>query len=269
MRISSPFCRFALSAFAVMACVVSTTNPPAARAQETGIGNLLGQNLGHNQSLAELEITQKLTALKLQPGEVATLSITVKLPEDYYIYSTNRKISSAATKLSVTKTVGLTPLDEEFKADRTPKVIADPYVGKVEKFFRQVTWSRMYRIAANAQPGQVFLSGKLEGAYCSSGPVGLCIPIRPPHQFTAVLTQGAPTSVGSPESDAAESHPFTYQVQPTRKPGNPEPITLRFDLSPRDAKPGDEVTLAITQWIKTDTPTWSSFKAPTKGKSEV
>ena len=245
-----------------MACAVSTTNPPAARAQGTGIGNLFGQNLGHNQASAELEITQKLTALKLQPGEVATLSITVKLPQDYYIYSTNRKISSAATRLSVTKTVGLTPLDEEFKADRPPKAIVDPYVGKVEKFFRQVTWSRRYRIAANAQLDKVSLSGELKGAYCSSGPAGLCIPIRPPHQFTAVLTQGAPPSAGSPESDAAQSHPFTYQVQPARKPGNPEPITLRFDLSPKNAKPGDEVTLAVTAKLKDEWHTFSLTQDP-------
>ena len=72
---------------------------------------------------------------------------------------------------------------------------------------------------------------------------------RLPSQTAGLPAAAADTAGQKPSEDSAGVHPFRYELTPTHKVGKrekPHPLTLKFELSPEDAKPGDRVTLSIT-----------------------
>lgn len=181
---------------------------------------------------AEIELSVRLVAQRLAPGETATLLVAVTLPEGYYIYSTDKDFFGA-TKIKLDLPAeGLEPLDEYFIADRQPKVDFEPLFNRnLEKFHGAVTWSRRFRIADGADVSKLSLSGSLSGQYCSSGEVGQCIPIRPPKTFTAALEEGTVN---------------TFSIEERPKLGDrPLPATVFARLAPDNAKPGETVTLEV------------------------
>lgn len=243
--------RFALLFSAVLFCVSGTV-------QAQGLLDALGQG-GVGGSLEELELTATLTADALKPGSTATLALEVQLPPDFYIYSTSPSFGGG-TRLKITEATGLEPMDDEFQADRAPKVVEDELLMQtVEKFHDRVVWFRRFRIADDANLDAVRVAGTIEGQYCSEDPEnGKCIPIRPPREFSAALEQGSPPppvlaaldgSGGRADGSAATgSAPGTYamQVTPERLAGKKEPLELSFRLEPTDATAGENVTLTIT-----------------------
>ncbi len=69
------------------------------------------------------------------------------------------------------------------------------------------------------------------------------------NQTGALSDEATAAGEKSPDASPAHVHPFRYELTPTRKVGKrekPDPLTLRFQLSPENAKPGDRVTLSIT-----------------------
>src|SRR5262249_30519858 len=133
--------------------------------------------------------TVTLTPAEAKPGDEVVLSIDVKLPKGYYIYSTTGKFEGR-TKIT-TKETGLERVDAEFVADREPKTAFEPlFEAEVSKFHDRVTWKKKYRIASDADPATVAVSGELSGQYCTEGTddnPGNCIPIIPAFEFTATL----------------------------------------------------------------------------------
>lgn len=234
---------------------------PAAAQQQGKFKNLfdsLDPEFAGQTAAPELDIDVALTAESFSPGNVATLAVTIRLPAEYYIYSTN-PVQGGATRISLSETNGLQAIDNEFRADREPEVVYEELLQQeVEKFFDRVIWTRRFRILPGAQPGEVRVAGTLEGQYCSGGPAGRCIPIRPPHEFAVALEQGsAPT--GSTPTTVSGAHPYVQEVRPSRgKLGSQQqdPIVLRFELSPQTAQPGEEVTLTITAVIDEE---WHTF----------
>ncbi|QDT37891.1 protein-disulfide reductase DsbD family protein [Stratiformator vulcanicus] len=157
-------------------------------AQPIDLGNFgIGGSASERTPDPEISLSAELTAETLEPGAEATLAVTVKLPKGFYIYST-RPSSALATSIKVSEDAGLQPLDEKFRPDRLPKRVFEPQFNtEVEKFYDQVTWSRDYRITGTLDPADIQVVGDLTGAFCSTGEKGMCIPIRPPREFTVAL----------------------------------------------------------------------------------
>lgn len=173
MRIAVGFSRLALSVLILIACVV--TPMVSARAQ---FQDFLGQGKGFfgEAGRGDPEVTVSLTPAEAQPGDEVTLSVTVKLPPDSYTYSMNPGFGGA-TKIDITKAVGLTPLETGFEADHRPEVIFDKYLGRLEKYHDQVTWSRKYRIQPEARIDQVSVAGLLDYQVCDKS---TCTPLKKP-----------------------------------------------------------------------------------------
>lgn len=224
-------------------------------------GNTTGFGTLGNEE-AELKVS---ASLKKVDAKTAELSLTVTLPEGYYIYSMNPSFSGATT-IVLTDTGGLKPVDESWRTDREPKSVNDPDLGqRVEKFFGSVRWSQTLTTSDAAIPSNLTITGKLGGQYCSTGDAGVCKPIRPERQFTAALVltdQSSATSPeASPENNRAGSTPARspVRIRPTVGFGQntqPAPMQLTVMLTPESPKPGDEVVLQIRAEI--DSP-WHTF----------
>ena len=187
----------------------------------------------------------RLTPANAKPGDEVTLSVSVTLPEGSYTYSTNRSFSGA-TRFKLEKITGLDSIDDEFQADRPPKIDVDPDLGRLEKYEKKVTWSRKWRVQSGANAGQVSITGKMSYQVCDANS---CRPLREPIQV-ALAGRGTASVRGDlTAATGATTHPFAYENIPTRKikgKERPGPIGWHFKLTPPAAKPGDEVTLSIT-----------------------
>ncbi|MBS0205499.1 MAG: hypothetical protein JSS49_21555 [Planctomycetes bacterium] len=229
---------------ALLVCWTSLAN-----AQLDGFQDLTGLKPGRVTEKAQF--TSTLSPLGAKPGEEVTLSINVKLPKGYYIYSTTGQFDGR-TQIE-TKATGLEPIDAEFIADRDPKTVFEPeFKVEVSKFHDHVTWTKRYRVAKSADPGTISVSGELNGQYCSEGTddnPGNCIPIIPSYEFTVVPTAAADAK----PANLAPPAPFEHEERPGRpaEPGRPKtnPALLKIKLFPQDAKPGDKVTFSITMQL--------------------
>ena len=256
-----------LSTFCVV-CVVGLTpevsqlvdhSPAQAFGQVSDSLDLFDQG-GLGGEPAEIAITATMTTQTPAADQIAVVAITAVLPLEYYIYSTNPDFGGG-TKITVTSSTGLTPIDKEFLADRAPEVYDDKILKQtVEKFYGQVTWWRRFRISKDTPIDKVSLALQLEGQYCNNGG---CIPIRPARKFQLALDSGNPPEdiqaamAATPvEQGDPVTHPFATTVTPEPRKGKPEPVQFQFQLSPPDASAGEPVTLTITAKMK---PEWHIF----------
>lgn len=202
--------------------------------------------------VAKAEFSTTLSPATAKPGDEVTLAIRVKLPKGYYIYGT--KGDFGGRTVIETKEHGLEAVDSAFVPDREEVLKREPlFDAELSKFNDGVTWKKRYRIAQDADPHKVSVSGELAGQYCSEGSdetPGNCIPIIPPYEFNVALRDapGTPTTVDAPpkkqiDPAAAAGPRFEYEQRPTK--GKTNPALLTFKLTPNDAKPGDKVTLSI------------------------
>ncbi len=236
---------------------LAQASPPAGLELTELLGKPAAEESGADKFSARVE----LTADKIRAGGIATLSVRVELPKDFYIYSTTSEF--AATRLTIESSPGLEAIDDTFQSDRAPKSEFEPIVEKnVEKFYNHVNWTRRYRILANAVPAETTVVGQLAGQYCSTGENGRCIPIRPAITFRPELTLAAattssnattakPTSpIESAPAPAVPTRPSPYEVTTVPERGSadrkrPDPLELRFALTPADARAGELVTLQV------------------------
>ena len=197
-----------------------------------------------------------LTPSTAKVGDTVTLSVTVSLPPEAYTYSTNPS-GPGATHIDLTDVVGLEPRGD-FEADRAPLVITDMTTGKpVEKFERVVTWLRSYVVTAE-QPKNVHLSGTIDLKYCNpTGCRAFSEPIR-----ARLVNDGSIDET----STAAAADSFSKVVTPPSF-GGPSPARLTFVLSPKDAKPGDNVTLGITMHLESGWHTYSTTQKDGPGST--
>lgn len=189
------------------------------------------------------EFSVTLTPATAKVGDEVTLTINVKLPEHYYIYSTST--GKVRTEIE-TEEKGLKAVDKEFVPDREPNTVFEPvFKGEVSKFYDNVTWKKKYRVSGP----KVSIKGSLSGQYCTEGTgnegePGQCIPIIPPYEFEAQVTV----------ADAAPVR-FEYEERPSTSKTSP---VLKFKLSPEKAKPGDKVTMTVTMELAKGWHTFSS-----------
>lgn len=163
-------------------------------------------------------------------GDIVTLKLSVKVPSDSYTYSQSDTFSGR-TAISLSETSGLVPVDEQFVPDRAPKNAYDPTLEQdLEKFTKDVTWSRKYRILPGVS--EIKLVGKIRFQICNTQ----CIP------YNELIEESLAV-----EASAAPSALTTYALhgRPTNS-GKPGPVEISFNLLPAGAQPGDEVTLSVS-----------------------
>ena len=197
------------------------------------------------------------TVASLKAGDEVTLSVSVTLPDGYYIYGTDGKFGGRT--IIKFETNGLDEIDSDWVPDREPKRLFEPLLAEeVSKFHDRVTWKKKLRLKDGANPAQVRVTGELTGQYCSEGKngEGQCIPIIPPHAIEVALTE----VVGAADGTATSAPLFDYAERPHK--GKDRPAILRFKLTPSDAKPGEKVTLLITAKLDEG---WHTFSLTQKG----
>lgn len=244
---------------ALLVCWASLAN-----AQLDGFQDLAGLKPGRTTEKAQF--TSSLSPLGAKAGDEVTLAIHVKVPKGFYIYSTTGQFDGR-TQIE-TKATGLEPIDAEFIADREPKTVFEPeFKVEVSKFYDQVTWKKRYRVAKNADPATISVSGELNGQYCTEGTddkPGICIPVIPAYEFTVVPTNAvdaAPVQRARPAPA-----PFEYEERPTRGKSKTNPALLKYTLSPQDAKPGETVTFSIRMELDKG---WHTFSLTHQGDGGV
>lgn len=197
--------------------------------------NPFGDLGGDFQEPQKPEVTSSLHPAGARPGDPVTLAIEVVIPEEYYTYSLGKTPNS--TRIQITGTTGLEPLDKAPTPDHPPKVVIDKLVGKYKKFVGRVVWRQKFRMAAATGP--VTVTGGITLNICNQNG---CLP---PELFPIKLALGDGPELPAPATD---QHPFTSQVTPTSRASGREtatPVSWHFELAPADAAVGDTVTLTL------------------------
>ncbi len=221
-----------------------------------------------------------LTTDKANPtqkaGDIFVLSISLKLPSGGHTYSTDPGFTGA-TKIKLTQTEGLEPVEDKFFSDHDPKIeIQDGE--SVEKFKDAVTWTRRFRLKSDAKRSDVRILSQVRYQICDSLN---CTPYDETFfasadapteviateaakvaafksRFAPPATTPAPTITPKPDStliNVVEAKPFEADVIPQRGKA-PDPIKVRFRLSPENAQPGESVLLSVTMELE---PRWHTF----------
>lgn len=200
------------------------------------------------------------------------LQVKVTPPDEFYIYSMKTD-GGQKTKITLTETAGLTPVQQGFTPDHPPKrEFSKDFQADVEKFTGSVIWSQQLR-SESPLSGAIQISGNVKGQICSSGEGGTCVPLAPPPTFSAQLT--ADESMDPPEMPVSKAPPgdepaaepasggsvevLFYQDGADPKTAN---IRYRAALTPSDAGVGDEVTLSIRAEMKDHWHTYSNTQSP-------
>ena len=177
-------------------------------------------------------------------GATVTLAVTAVVPDGAYLVARTSPVGQAA-ELLVAETVRLEPAADDFARQREPKSGFDPiYAGVLEKFTGSITWTRPYRVLPG--DGPVRLTGELRGAYCSSGPAGICVPVGKGDAPFAV-SLGAPDPHPTPRVEVEEdtsTEPLRFEATPAVR-GEPGPVSVVAEL-PAAAAVGETATLTIT-----------------------
>lgn len=216
-----------------VALAVASIGIPAqsAKAQELkglfNLGDLVGKPAPKSSS-SEAKITLEPASAKA--GDVVTVKVALDLPEGSYSYSMSKGFSGR-TKFEIKTSTGVEPVDADFVAATRPKSKNDSLLGQVvETHEGNVVWTRRFRVKAGASPEFVRIAGDMRYQVCDA------TSCRPKNQKFDL-------SLGSAAAPVYEvKHAPTRKVSGVEKPG---PSTWTARLSPKDAAPGEKVTLAI------------------------
>lgn len=180
------------------------------------------------------------------------INVTVTPPANSYIYSTTTPFGTPTginIKSDGFKAVGA------IKADHKPKVVNDPVIGEtMEKYYGHVTFTVRVKKTSGTLTAAEVITGELTGQYCTDD--GVCIPIRPPAAFQAVLPEVLDVSPAAAEdsgfddvvsSDVPESQAVVEVVPDMRPPKGMDapPVRFKVSLSPENPKGGDLVKLSV------------------------
>ena len=228
------------------------------------INDFLGGGFGEQSvEAAEISVSAVLIPVDRQTVDV---QVTVELPPNHYIYSTNRSFG-AATKIELSAPEGFQAVGA-IRADRAPKKINDEYLGPVEKFFGKATWTQRLKTTRGSVTSNLKISGSLTGMYCSAGEGGSCHPIEPAEAFVAVMPDGYKSEAATVSAIAAEQAPTSASSQiiipelSLPKGMTQSPIRFTASLTPETARIGDFVTLTITAEITRPWHTYSITMDP-------
>lgn len=181
-------------------------------------------------SPSDAKITLEPTSAKA--GDVVTVKVALDLPQGSHTYSTSKGFSGR-TKLEIKTATGVEPVDADFVASVKPKSKNDALLGEiVETHEGKIAWTRRFRVKAGVSPASVKIAGEMRYQVCDA------TSCRPKNQKFDLTLGGGPA--------AAPIYEFVHA--PTRKVGGiekPGPSTWTARLSPKNASPGEKVTLAV------------------------
>jgi thiol:disulfide interchange protein len=227
----------------------------------------LGIKPNRNAAQALAEFSARLVPAPDKPTEFVELQISATIPEEHYIYSTNPG-NGAETKISLSKIGGLEVVDAAFEASPPPKPSKEEvfdgqqerFVEKVvEKHYEKVTWTRRFRILPNTKPAEIAVEGTVKYQICDST---TCRPNNK-YEFSVKLTAGSapglalPTASNGPALSApAAELPIAFEHRNGFR--NDGPLIGRWIVAvqPRQARPGDLVTLSVTANLEKD---WHTY----------
>lgn len=217
---------------------------------------------------ANFELT--LAPADAKPGDVVTLTIAAEIPDGHHIFSTTQKpLGGKPTKFKFT-TNGLEPVDAEFTPDKPPEITpgVTEDIPDLEEHHDKVTWTRKYRLKADAVPAEVRIEGEIDYGICTDVTAdsegGACYPGK--ETVSVALTDGkepepAPTAPdveqaappSAPVDDqepppgiapAAPAVPETSETYQHVVGGSPA-VIWKATVSPKQATPGQTVTLTL------------------------
>ncbi|MBX3439620.1 MAG: thioredoxin family protein [Planctomycetaceae bacterium] len=220
-----------------------------------------GRNQGPKATVtAKLQPAPGVSSSQLSEGDEVVLSVHVKMGSDAYTYSQNPSFGGA-TRIAISETFGLDPVNEKFTADREPKVVFEEGFGQdVEKFPGDVTWFRRFRLTGAVSADQISIAGQIKFQVCDAQS---CTPLTEAFEvFLDVDAASLPLTTGPADPENIETGNLpaapplrdAYVIRPTRPA--PDPLTLQFELLPANAQAGETVTLAITMNLEDD---WHTF----------
>ncbi len=168
------------------------------------------------------------TVAELKAGGEVTLSITINVPPGSHAYSMTTP-KGGKTRVEISKIAGLKPVGEEYKAEREPETKFSPeFDGFVEEYAEPITWTRQYRLLAGVTPEDVVLAGKVHTQICDDRS---CLPVT--EAFHAALASNKPANA------------LVQKDRPQLSGNKAGPAELTATLAPKNAKPGEKVTLTI------------------------
>jgi suppressor for copper-sensitivity B len=249
----------ALLASAAMFVAAPAADGPA-RKKTLKLPDLFNQGGGAGPLVSErAQLSAELKPGTVRNGDVVTLSLRLDLPEAHYTYPQNAT-AGTPTKIGVKKLTGLKPLGDGFVATPPPRTKVDSVTKEKYAYFdRSVTWTRKFQVVDAAKLEHVVVEGSVRFQLCTQS---LCKPPRPVSFQASARVAGAasaPPTVAAANFEtvsanepvikpAGKMHPFSEEVTPKHL-GKPHPLRLKFELKPKVAKPGDEVTVSITAKI--------------------
>lgn len=204
-------------------------------AQDAGgsfnLNDLLGKPAVKKPSALDAKITLEPASAKA--GDVVTVKVALDLPKGSYTYSMSKGFSGR-TKFEIKTSSGVESVDADFVASAKPKSKNDPLLGAVvETFEGKVAWTRRFRVKPGTSPGSVRIVGQMRYQVCDA------TSCRPKTQkFDLTLGSG---KTAAPVYEV--KHAPTRKVAGVEKPG---PSTWTARLSPKNAAPGEKVTLVVT-----------------------
>lgn len=183
----------------------------------------------------EIRYEAKIVPTQARAGEEVTLQLTATVAEGWHTFSlTQSPFGGSPTVIRVSKSPGLTPLGSGFVADRKPHV-REEKIGDAEFVFEeyegQVTFSRRFRVAADASPGETVVAGTVKYQVCEN----VCITGEQDFQASLKILPGAAPAVAESQSTELEIRAATWNVsvQPsTVPPGGTATLSVALDLKP-------------------------------------
>lgn len=273
----------------LLLALLTTACPATAQAQSLlGRGGLFGggKKLGATAVLIPGD----------QPGMVS-VQVKVTIPDGSNTYSQDPSFERP-TKVIVDQAADWQALDPDFFPDHPPKRGFDENFQKeVEKYTGEVVYLRRYRLPAGLTAESASLEGLVDLLVCDAGN---CTPHKLP--FTARLGQTPLASHEVAFPAASEERPVVGAIPPEeilpQKPARPapeispapasdnavikeltpqrgggdaaDPIKLRLELAPKNAQPGENVTVTISMslgdgWsVQALTPLPNQIELPTR-----
>ncbi len=193
------------------------------------LGDPIGKPAPKSTS-TEAKIT--LEPANAKAGDVVTVKVALDLPRGSHTYSMSKGFSGR-TKFEIDTSTGVESVDADFVTATKPKSKNDALLGQVvETHEGNIVWTRRFRLKAGVSPESVKIAGQMRYQVCDA------TSCRPKNQKFELTLGG-----GSADDPVYEvRHAPTQKVGGVEKPG---PSTWTARLSPKDAAPGEKVTLSI------------------------
>jgi suppressor for copper-sensitivity B len=189
------------------------------------------------------EVETSISPKSAKRGEIVTVSVKLSMPEGSHTYPITKTVVAGGTTIINLEAKGLTAVDKKFLPDRKPRRKVDKLLKEtVEVFEDEITWTRKYRVDADA-PDSIVMKGNLDGQVCDADN---CKLLEKDIKVTLAVTGPKPEA---PKPAAIKKTGIFQTKYPKLGPlaalDAKNPSHWNFSVTPKDAKPGDTVTVSL------------------------